>query len=145
MGWLRDWFSRPGAVTLLARAIVQLAHSVRAANDPSSLREFMSKIVDDLKSDVATLAAQVEQSNANTDLFISGLATLNEKLTELINNPSSVAVQLELESIRQNVRNISESLSTQLQENAQAMGLLEVPDTAPVSEPKPAPEGPPAG
>ena len=105
----------------------------------------MSKIVDDLNSDVATLAAQVEQSNANTDLFISGLATLNEKLTELINNPSSVAVQLELESIRQNVRNISESLSTQLQENAQAMGLLEVPDTAPVSEPKPAPEGPPAG
>ena len=97
----------------------------------------MADAFEDLRGDISNLAAQVEQSNANTDMFIAGLATLNKKLTELIENPASEAVQLQLQSLRQDVQNISGSLTDQLRENAQAMGLLPVQDTAPVNVPGP--------
>lgn len=140
MQWVRaikEWFYRPGPTTILARSIAQLAYSIRLANEPNNLRQFMADQLQGLRDDIANVAAQVEQSNANTDLFIAGLAALNNKLTDLINNPASEAVQLQLQSLRQDVQNISSSLTDQLRENAQAMGLLPVPDTVPENVPGP--------
>lgn len=152
MGWPRrfwDWLTQPGADVLISKTLISMNRTVQDSLNPAHLKFIMSNLIDDLKSDVAALAQKVETSNSNTDRLIAGMATLMERLTAMINSGAGADLT-QLESLRQDIRSISDSLSEQLQENARSLGLYDSfesglnPQPAEPEVPETPPENPPA-